>query len=153
MSSLTMRRATAFVPRALRHGNQVSKGAISVGLQMPSQQQQQLQKRASQNRFLSATVAESEAAEAEVMEELPTNDNDNDLLKLRHSSAHVMAMAVQQIFKEAQVTIGPWIDNGFYYDFYFPETTDPETGETVPSRKLSDQDLKQIKKAMDKIIS
>lgn len=122
---------------------------------MPSSQQQRhLQKRASQNRLLSATVAEeSQAAEAEVVEELPTNDNDNDLLKIRHSSAHVMAMAVQQIFKEAQVTIGPWIDNGFYYDFYFPETTDPETGETVPARKLSDQDLKQIKKAMDKIIS
>lgn len=64
-----------------------------------------------------------------------------------------MAMAVQQIFPEAQVTIGPWIDNGFYYDFFFPETTDAETGETVPSRKLTDQDLKKVKKAMDKIIS
>ena len=84
---------------------------------------------------------------------LPTNDNDEELLKIRHSSAHVMAMAVQQIFPEAQVTIGPWIDNGFYYDFYFPETTDPETGDIVPSRKLSDQDLKMVKKAMDKIVS
>ena len=48
--------------------------------------------------------------------------------------------------------VGPWIDNGFYYDFYFPETLDEETGEAVPGRKLSDQDLKKIKKAMDKII-
>ena len=64
-----------------------------------------------------------------------------------------MAMAVQQIFPDAQVTIGPWIDNGFYYDFFFPEATDEETGETVPARKLSDQDLKKVKKAMDKIIS
>lgn len=106
---------------------------------------------------LFATVA-PEAAEAKTGSEeeplvLPTNDDDEDLLKIRHSSAHVMAMAVQQIFPEAQVTIGPWIDNGFYYDFYFPETTDPETGETVPARKLSDQDLKQVKKAMDKIVS
>lgn len=84
---------------------------------------------------------------------LPTNDNDEDLLRIRHSSAHVMAMAVQQIFPEAQVTIGPWIDNGFYYDFYFPETTDPETGETKEPRKLTDSDFKAIKKAMDKIIS
>ena len=84
--------------------------------------------------------------------ELPTND-DNDLLKIRHSSAHIMAMAVQQIFPEAQVTIGPWIDNGFYYDFFFPETTDKVTGETIPSRKLTDQDLKEVKKVMDKIIS
>lgn len=83
---------------------------------------------------------------------LPTNEDDEDLLKIRHSSAHVMAMAVQQAFPESQVTIGPWIDNGFYYDFFFPETTDEETGETIPSRKLSDSDLKKVKKAMDKII-
>ena len=100
-----------------------------------------------------ATAEKVETKKAEVVEELPTNENDNDLLKLRHSSAHVMAMAVQEVFPEAQVTIGPWIDNGFYYDFYFPETTDAETGETVPSRKLTDQDLKQVKKRMDKIIS
>lgn len=85
--------------------------------------------------------------------DLPTNDNDNELLKIRHSSAHVMAMAVQQIFPEAQVTIGPWIQDGFYYDFYFPSTKDPESGETIDGRKLTDQDLKEVKKAMDKIIS
>lgn len=102
-------------------------------------------------RFM-ATVAPEKEATTEVIE-LPTNDNDDELLRIRHSSAHVMAMAVQNLFPEAQVTIGPWIDNGFYYDFYFPETTDAETGETIESRKLSDQDLKKIKKAMDKIIS
>jgi len=102
-------------------------------------------------RFM-ATVASAETEEAEVVE-LPTNENDDELLRIRHSSAHVMAMAVQQIYPEAQVTIGPWIDNGFYYDFFFPETTDPETGETIEARKLTDQDLKKIKKAMDKIIS
>ena len=83
-------------------------------------------------------------------EELPTNENDIDLLKLRHSSAHVMAMAVKQLYPEAQVTIGPWIDDGFYYDFYFPETT--ETGKVVPGRKLTNQDLKKVKKSMDNII-
>jgi len=101
------------------------------------------------------SVATTENTEVAI--ELPTNENDEELLKLRHTSAHVMAMAVQQVFKEAQVTIGPWIDNGFYYDFYFPETTaiNEETGEeeTIPPRKLTDADLKQIKKAMDKIIS
>lgn len=101
---------------------------------------------------LLATLAPNEAATEEEAIVLPTNENDEDLLKIRHSSAHVMAMAVQQVYPEAQVTIGPWIDNGFYYDFFFPETTDPETGETVEARKLSDQDLKQVKKAMDKII-
>ena len=43
--------------------------------------------------------------------ELPTNDNIN-LLKMRHTSAHVMAMAVQKVFPTVKVTIGPWIDNG-----------------------------------------
>lgn len=110
-----------------------------------------------------ATVAEESAAtkktelvngasEDEVQLELPTNDNDDELLRIRHSSAHVMAMAVQKIFPEAQVTIGPWIDNGFYYDFYFPERVDVETGETIDARKLTDTDLKMVKKEMDKII-
>jgi len=85
--------------------------------------------------------------------ELPTNESDELLLKIRHTTSHVMAQAVQELYPEAQVTIGPWIDNGFYYDFYFPETIDAETGDTVESRKLSDQDLKQVKKRMDKIIS
>jgi len=74
-----------------------------------------------------ATVAPDAEATKEEVEDLPTNENDDELLRIRHSSAHVMAMAVQQAFPEAQVTIGPWIDNGFYYDFYFPETKDEET--------------------------
>lgn len=105
-------------------------------------------------RFM-ATVAPVEMAttEDDIAEELPTNDNDDELLRIRHSSAHVMAMAVQRIYPEAQVTIGPWIDNGFYYDFFFPPTTDAETGEAVEARKLTEQDLKAVKKEMDKIIS
>jgi hypothetical protein len=50
-----------------------------------------------------------------------------------------MAMAVQRCFKDAQVTIGPWIDRGFYYDF------DLKT-------PLTDKDLKKIRKEMQKII-
>lgn len=101
----------------------------------------------------STAVAEIPRSDKEEIISLPSNDDDEELLKIRHSSAHVMAMAVQQLYPQAQVTIGPWIDNGFYYDFYFPETVDEETGETIPSHKLSDQDLKQIKSAMDKIVS
>lgn len=48
--------------------------------------------------------------------------------------AHVMAMAVQKIFPDAKVTIGPWIENGFYYDF--------------DMEPLTDRDLKKIKKEM-----
>eukprot|EP01033_Poteriospumella_lacustris_P014381 gene14381-10278_t len=72
--------------------------------------------------------------------ELPTNDNNENLLRIRHSAAHVMAMAVQRLFPRVKVTIGPWIDSGFYYDFY------------VPGEQLTPDDLKKIKKEMEKII-
>lgn len=44
--------------------------------------------------------------------ELPTNDKNPNLLQIRHSTAHVMAMAVQKLFPKVKVTIGPWVDNG-----------------------------------------
>ena len=135
---MTAKRASSFVPAASRF----TKPSVTTGIR--------------DGTFLSSFRLMSTAAPPQAEEEiiaLPTNENDEELLKIRHSSAHVMAMAVQQIFPDAQVTIGPWIDNGFYYDFYFPETVDQETGEKIPSRKLTDQDLKQVKKAMDKIIS
>ena len=69
---------------------------------------------------------------------LPTSDESDRLLRLRHSSAHLMAMAVQRLHKDAQVTIGPWIDRGFYYDF------DLKT-------PLSDTDLNKIKKEMRRL--
>eukprot|EP00934_Nitzschia_sp_Nitz4_P009032 Nitzschia sp. Nitz4//scaffold11_size288233//49148//51219//NITZ4_000742-RA/size288233-snap-gene-0.41-mRNA-1//-1//CDS//3329533978//9022//frame0 len=100
---------------------------------------------------LLASVAQEPVTDQPI--QLPTNEDDEQLLRIRHSTAHVMAMAVQRIYPEAQVTIGPWIDNGFYYDFYFPETKDPETGATIESRKLTESDLKIVKKEMDKIIS
>lgn len=53
--------------------------------------------------------------------------------------AHIMAMAVQRLHKDAQVTIGPWIERGFYYDFDMKEP-------------LTEKDLKKIKKEMAKII-
>lgn len=46
------------------------------------------------------------------------------LLRIRHTCAHVLAMAVQRLFPETRVTIGPWTDTGFYYDF---DRADPFT--------------------------
>ena len=40
-----------------------------------------------------------------------------------HQCAHIMAMAVQRLHKDARVTIGPWIERGFYYDFDMPAIT------------------------------
>jgi threonyl-tRNA synthetase len=73
--------------------------------------------------------------------ELPTNEKNGNLLKIRHSTAHVMAMAVQKLFPEVKVTIGPWIENGFYYDFHAPA-----------DKQLTQPDLNKIKKEMDRII-
>ncbi|MBF1988057.1 threonine--tRNA ligase [Fischerella thermalis] len=71
---------------------------------------------------------------------LPRTSESENLKKIRHTTSHVMAMAVQKLFPKAQVTIGPWIENGFYYDFDNPEP-------------FTDKDLKAIKKEMDKIIN
>src|SRR5437762_3781892 len=56
---------------------------------------------------------------------------------LRHSSAHLLAHAVKELFPEAQVTIGPVIENGFYYDFSYKR---PFTPEDLPSieKKMSE---------------
>ncbi len=71
---------------------------------------------------------------------LPKTSESEDLKKIRHTTSHVMAMAVQKLFPKAQVTIGPWIENGFYYDFDNPES-------------FTEKDLKTIKKEMIKIIN
>ncbi len=70
---------------------------------------------------------------------LPRTSESEDLKKIRHTTSHVMAMAVQKLFPKAQVTIGPWTETGFYYDFDTPEP-------------FSEADLKAIKKEMERII-
>ena len=54
-------------------------------------------------------------------------EKDNEALEiLRHSTAHLLAQAVKQLFPQAQVTIGPVIENGFFYDFSFERPFTPE---------------------------
>jgi threonyl-tRNA synthetase len=71
---------------------------------------------------------------------LPKTSESPQLLRIRHSMSHVLAMAVQKLFPKAQVTIGPWTESGFYYDFDSPEP-------------FSEADLKAIKKEMIGIIN
>ncbi|TRU61157.1 MAG: threonine--tRNA ligase [Microcystis aeruginosa Ma_QC_C_20070823_S13] len=71
---------------------------------------------------------------------LPKTSESDHLKRIRHTTSHVMAMAVQKLFPKAQVTIGPWTETGFYYDFDVPEP-------------FTDKDLKDIKKEMVKIIN
>ncbi|CCH67097.1 Threonyl-tRNA synthetase [Richelia intracellularis HH01] len=71
---------------------------------------------------------------------LPRTSESEQLKKIRHTTSHVMAMAVQKLFPETQVTIGPWVEQGFYYDFDNP-------------KPFTDKDLKVIQKEMAKIIN
>src|SRR5215510_7641535 len=69
---------------------------------------------------------------------------------LRHSSAHLLAQAVKEIFPEAQVTIGPVIENGFYYDFSYKRPFTPEDLDAI-EKKMADivrQDLPVHRKVM-----
>ena len=58
--------------------------------------------------------------------EIVTEKSPEALEVIRHSTAHLLAQAVQRLFPKAQVTIGPVIDNGFYYDFAFERQFTPE---------------------------
>src|SRR5580765_1053170 len=70
--------------------------------------------------------------------EIVTPKSEAGLDTIRHSTAHLMAMAVQELFPGTQVTIGPVIENGFYYDF----GTD---------RPFTDDDLRRIEEKMTEI--
>jgi threonyl-tRNA synthetase len=62
-------------------------------------------------------------------------DKEPDGLELiRHSTAHLLAYAVKELFPDAQVTIGPVIDNGFYYDFSYKRPFTPEDLEAIERR-------------------
>jgi threonyl-tRNA synthetase len=67
----------------------------------------------------------------------PASEEGRDVI--RHSTAHLMAMAVQELFPGTQVTIGPVIDNGFFYDF-------------ATDRPFSDEDLRLIEEKMAEIV-
>jgi len=70
---------------------------------------------------------------------LITEKSDEALEVIRHSTAHLLAMAVQEVFPTSQVTIGPVIEDGFYYDFAFERAFTPD-------------DLKVIEKKMKEIV-
>jgi threonyl-tRNA synthetase len=65
---------------------------------------------------------------------------ESQLYKIRHSAAHIMAQAILEKFPEAKYTIGPPVENGFYYDFELPEP-------------ISADDLPQLEKRMRQIIA
>ncbi|OUW63490.1 MAG: threonine--tRNA ligase [Pelagibacteraceae bacterium TMED201] len=68
-----------------------------------------------------------------------TSKNEEGLETIRHDTAHILAMAVQELFQGTQVTIGPVIENGFYYDFARKEP-------------FTEDDLKKIENRMKEIV-
>ena len=79
-------------------------------------------------RDLSAPITED--AEVEII----TRDSEDGLELLRHDAAHVMAEAVKELYPQTQVTIGPAITDGFYYDFAREEPFTPEDLEKIEAR-------------------
>jgi threonyl-tRNA synthetase len=77
-------------------------------------------------------------SEGDAVEAIPL-DSDKGREIMRHSCAHVLAQAVQELFPHAKLGIGPPVDHGFYYDFDVPEAFTPE-------------DLKRIEKRMQQIV-
>ena len=68
-----------------------------------------------------------------------TDKDPEGLEIIRHSTSHLMAQAVKELYPQAQITIGPVIENGFYYDFSLP-------------KHLTNEDLPLIEKKMDEIV-
>src|SRR5688500_12273685 len=71
-------------------------------------------------------VDTTHVVEADASVRIITSKDREGLEILRHSTAHLLAQAVQSIYPKAQVTIGPVIDDGFYYDFAFERPFTPE---------------------------
>ncbi|WP_321502797.1 threonine--tRNA ligase [Breoghania sp.] len=84
--------------------------------------------------------------EADAKIEIVTRDDPRALELIRHDAAHVMAEAVQALWPGTQVTIGPVIENGFYYDF---KRVHPDTREDWP---FTPEDLPVIEKKMRELI-
>ncbi len=86
-----------------------------------------------------------------------TSTSDEGLEVIRHSTAHLLAQAVKQLFPAAQVTIGPVIEDGFFYDFAYQRAFTPEDIEAIEKRmtELARQDISVIRseKSRDQAIS
>ncbi len=84
--------------------------------------------------------------------ELVTANDPDGLELIRHDAAHVLAQAVQELYPDAQVTIGPVIDDGFYYDFAREEPFSTEDFEKIEAkmRAIVDADYPIIREVWDK---
>ena len=79
-------------------------------------------------------VDTSHLIEADAQLSIVTDKDADGLEVIRHSTAHLLAYAVKELFPEAQVTIGPVIENGFYYDFAYKRPFTPEDLAAIEKR-------------------
>jgi threonyl-tRNA synthetase len=88
--------------------------------------------------------------ESDVNLAIITDKDPEGLEVIRHSTAHLLAYAVKQLFPEAQVTIGPVIDNGFYYDFSYRRAFTPEDLDAIEKRmaELAKKDEQVVRSVM-----
>jgi len=85
-------------------------------------------------------VDASTLIDSDVQLQIITAKDKEGLEVIRHSTAHLLAQAVKRLFPDAQVTIGPVIDNGFYYDFSY-------------ERPFTPDDIKKIEKEMQRLVA
>ncbi|HLR81527.1 MAG TPA: threonine--tRNA ligase [Paenalcaligenes sp.] len=84
--------------------------------------------------------------------EIVTAKDKDGLEVLRHSTAHLLAYAVKELFPKAQVTIGPVIDNGFYYDFSYDRAFTPEDLEAIEKKmaEIARRDEEVVREVWDR---
>ncbi len=84
--------------------------------------------------------------------EIVTAKDEDGVDVIRHSTAHLLAQAVKQLFPDAQVTIGPVIENGFYYDFSYHRPFTPEDLEAIEAKmqQLAAEDFEVRRSVMSR---
>jgi threonyl-tRNA synthetase len=94
----------------------------------------------------------SRTIEADAHVEIVTRDHADALDLLRHDAAHIFAEAVQELFPDTQITFGPSIEDGFYYDFHREEPFTPDDFEAMEKRmrEIVDRDEKIIREVWDR---
>ncbi len=98
------------------------------------------------------TVNHDHLIEEDADLQIITEKDDEGLDIIRHSAAHLMAHAVKQLYPEAQVTIGPSIEDGFYYDFSYERSFVPEDLAAIEKKmkELAKANIEITRKVMDR---
>ena len=112
--------------RSFDHPVTVAEVAASIGAG--------LAKAALAGRVAGRLVDVSHRLETDVELAIVTDKAPEGLEIIRHSTAHLLAHAVKELFPDAQVTIGPVIENGFYYDFSYKRPFTPEDLAAIETR-------------------